>query len=458
MLLVSYYFPPDASVGGLRLAKFARALPDVHLTPVVLTSASSASEQGVDRGRLAGLDGVRIIATADPPSLVDRVQRLRSRWRNAGRRPGPVAGASATAASRPAGWLKRHFLSLVVYLPDDKKPWALRAAVEARRLVRSEGIVCVLTSGPPFSVHVVGLMTKLTTGARWVADFRDPWVEMLPDRFPDTRSRMSDWLERRMEAAVVRAADVVVTTTDRMRVAMAKRYPWAQVGRFLTVENSIDRARLAPNAPEDKYPVTTVTYAGSLYFDRTPEPVFQAVSDLIQSGAIGRDEIRIQLIGRCESVGAEDTSALAERYGIGELVDLRGVVPYDEAVRAMQRSQALLLLAPRRHALVIPAKVYDYLGTGTPVLALAEDGATADLMRDVACGSCFPHADLPGIRTYLLRLVESRRPGTASAARPELGRACESVLARYEVSALTRRLATQALLPTPDVAVSGGRG
>lgn len=460
VLLVSYYFPPDASVGGLRLAKFARALPDVGLTPVVLTSASSETEQGTDRGRLQGLEHVRIVATADPTSLVERLQRLRTWWAGNGRAQAQSADGPAPPhlGSRPVSRLKRYVLSLIVYLPDEKKHWALRAAFVARGLVRSQKIDCVLTSGPPFSSHAVGVVAKLTTGVRWVADFRDPWVEMLPDRFPETRSRLSDWLERRMETIVVRMADVVVTTTDRMRVAMTRRYPWAQVGRFLTVENSIDSARLTPRAPHEKYPIATVTYAGSFYFDRTPEPVFQAVADLIQSGAIGRSEIRIQLIGRCESVGAEATSALAARYGIAALVDVRGVLPYDETIQAMQRSHALLVLAPRRHALVIPAKVYDYLGTGTPILALAEDGATADLLRDAAPGGCFRHDDITGIKSYLARLVESRRGGAASATPFGLGAARETALARYDVAVLTRRLATAALVPSHSAAASGGRG
>ena len=124
--------------------------------------------------------------------------------------------------------MKRWIISLVVLLPDDKKHWAVRAALTAVRIMKRDGVRHVFTSGPPFSTHFIGLLGKWCTGARWIADFRDPWADMLPERFPHTRSALSDAIERRMERLVARKADAVVVTTPRMleafRIAIGSRF------------------------------------------------------------------------------------------------------------------------------------------------------------------------------------------------------------------------------------------
>ena len=320
-------------------------------------------------------------------------------------------------------------------LPDEKKNWSIRAALAAPRLIRRRQIDWIFTSGPPFSVHLIGVVARMFTGVRWVADFRDPWIDMLPDRFVHTRSRLSDALERRMEALVARWADRVVTTTERMRDAMAVRYPHLPADRFVCIPNSIDMDRLQPDHQVESLARLTITYAGTLYFDRTPEPLFQAVSQLIESGRGSSDDIRIVLLGHCQRINDVETEVVARRYGLQDVVQVIDRVPYPEAVRWMQRSHLLLVLAPERHRLVVPAKIYDYLGTGSVVLALAEPGATADLMQETQCGRCFSHTDIAGIREYLAWLLEGRRYRTLRN-QPEL-------FSRYDARVLTARLVSE---------------
>jgi hypothetical protein len=447
ILLASYHFPPDAAVGGLRIAKFARLLPEFGWEPIVLTASDDLREASLDDSRLRGLERIPIVKTGELPRIVEAAAGARAAL--TGRRRGndlpPAANVIAPGGLETVSQkLKRHLISLLALLPDEKKNWSLRAGATAVRLIKQQRIEWVLTSGPPFSTHAIGLMAKAFTGARWIADFRDPWIDMLPERFPHTRSAASDRLERMMESAVVRCADRVVTTTERMRQAMLARYGAVPADRFTCITNSIDADAFHSHAAAAKYDALTITYAGALYFDRTPEPLFRAVGALIGSGAVSRRDIRIKLLGHCRHVDGVETRVIADRYGLGEVVEVIDRVPYSEVIAIMQRSHLLLMLAPERHRLVVPAKIFDYLGSGSSILTIAEEGATADLVAETQCGRCFSAGDDDGIRDYLAGLL---RNGAYKELRND-----PAAFARYDSRRLTERLVAGMVTTTTSAA------
>jgi glycosyl transferase family 4 len=441
ILVASYHFPPDAAVGGLRIAKFVRFLPEFGWVPHVLTVEDQLREEGIDNSRLTGLEHVPTVRTRELPRVMESVSRIKSALRRRGRADGAASSSGTETWAPPSGRetltrrLKRHFVSLFALLPDEKKNWSLYAAWVGVRLIRRHKIDWVLTSGPPFSVHVIGLIAKVFTRAKWIADFRDPWIDMLPDRFPHTRSHLSDLIERWMESAVAKSANRVVTTTERMRDAMAARYSSLPAEKFVCVANSIDANQFQVVDRYQKYEALTITYTGNLYFERTPEPLFRAAGELIRSGRASTADIRIKLVGHCRYIEGVETRVVADRYGLGEVVEVIDRVPYPEAVRIMRQSHLLLVLAPERHRLVVPAKIYDYMGSGSKILTLAEPGATSDLMDETQCGQCFSQSDVKGLSEYLFRLL---RDGSYRELRnqPEL-------FSRYDARVLTGRLAAE---------------
>jgi glycosyltransferase involved in cell wall biosynthesis len=391
ILLASYHFPPDAAVGALRVAKLARILPEFGWAPHVLTVRDDLRREGLDEGRLEGLQDIPVLRTGELPRVFETLGRARFVFGS--RSVGP--NAAAIAAPIPAAaagetlerWLARAFKSLFLFLPDDKKNWSLRAAASAVRLIRQRRIEWVLTSGPPFSTHIIGLVAKLLTGVKWVADFRDPWVDMLPERNPAMVSAASDRLESWMEWSVVTRADRILTTTERMRSAMTGRYSSLPPERFVCMPNSVDTDRIQPGDLRCKFEVFTITYTGSLYFHRTPEPLFEAVGQLLASDKASRESIRIKLVGQCREVNGRDTLRLAGSYGLDGVVEVIDRVPHCEAVRIMQRSHLLLLLAPERHRLVVPAKIFDYFGSGASIGRTGQDLRLLRIGR-VDSGAC----------------------------------------------------------------------
>jgi glycosyltransferase involved in cell wall biosynthesis len=400
------------------MARFARLLPEFGWEPYVITVRDEDRDpsEGTDRTRLTGLEATPIERTRAPAGALDLYGRIkgwlrgpvpegvfRSTW------PTRVSGGAREPAETIVQRLKRHVVSLLLRLPDEQKNWSLLAIPRAVHMIRRHRIEWILTSGPPFSVHLIGLAAKLFTSVRWVADFRDPWIEMLPERDAGSRSWLSDRIEEWMEAAVLRRADRVLTTTERIRHSMTVRHPALPEEKFAYLPNGIDVEPIGSADSLEKYDRLTITYAGTLYFDRTPEPLFRAFGELVREGRVREDEFCIKLVGNCRRIAGVDTRDVARQYGIGAAVDVIDRVPHAEAIGIMRRSHLLLVLAPPNHDLVLPAKIFDYLGSGSKLLALAGAGATADLIRETASGVCFSHDDVAALKGYLRELLDGRR-------------------------------------------------
>ena len=414
ILLAAYHFPPSAAVGGLRISRFARFLPEFGWRPYVLTvdDADRPQDEGTDHGRLVGLESVPITRTHQPSGIFDVYGRIKHKvlhlrqGQASGDRPAVETPDRSDGRESVVQRLRRYARSLFVLLPDEQKNWSVLAAITAVRLIRRHGIDCILTSAPPFSVHVVGLVAKVFTRVSWVADFRDPWGESLAIRSAYSQSWLSRRLEHKMEAMVMNHADRVLTVTEPMRQSMMARFPHIR-DKFSCLPNGFDLGHLVLGERPEKYDQLTITYAGTLYLDRNPEPLFAALSALEQEGKARPGDVRIKLIGNCRYVGQVETEALARRHGVESAVEIIERLPHIEAARIMQRSHLLLVLAPSNHGMAVPAKIYDYLGSGSKLLALAEPGPTADLIQETGGGTCFSPNDVSGLKTYLEGLITS---------------------------------------------------
>jgi glycosyltransferase involved in cell wall biosynthesis len=273
---------------------------------------------------------------------------------------------------------------------------------------------------------LIGLAVKMITGARWAADFRDPWMTTGWKRAYPTCAlsmRIEAWLERK----VIEKADLLLFNVERLRDAYRKRYAHVPGERFVFIPNGIAPRALEQTAEAAKYERFTLSYTGSLYVGRSPEPVFEAVSRLIRKGKAAPEAIRIHLVGECRMVEGIPTALLIRKHGLESSVEVCDPVPYAEAMEVIRRSHLALLLAPRL-PFQIPAKAYDYLGTGVRILAIAEDGGTSDLIRDTGSGRAFASDDVDGIEAFILEEMAARRSATP---------AQRAALARFDARRIT---------------------
>ncbi len=416
ILLIAYYFPPDAAVGGLRIAKFARYLPSFGWDPTVLTIKDKYREQ-FDEGRLIGLNTIRVLKTVRVPRITNFLLSIKrfasaaftSRKEQAHAEHGELycKPLESIKSENCLQKLKRWYLSFS-FLPDGERSWVIPATICAIVEIMRRRFDCIMTSSPPHSSHLIGLIAKKLTHVTWVADFRDPWIELQKYKKLSVRTIVSDKIEQWLEKQVIKNADTIITTTNEHMKAVMARFQAESAKKFLYIPNSIDTEKFSTNDMPQRFDTFTISYVGTLYLGRSPEPIFKAIHKLVSSGEIQLSEIKLKLFGNCELLDGKPISSKIHAYGLDKIVEISRPVPLSDAVLIMQCSHLLLLLVTPIQVANIPAKIYDYFGSGTKIIAITEPGATSDLITDTNSGAHFSPTDIDGIANHILLLTRHK--------------------------------------------------
>jgi glycosyltransferase involved in cell wall biosynthesis len=406
VLFISYYFPPLGGMGSVRLARFARYLPEFGWHPRVLTVKTVQARLPRDDGLLEYIPRDIVISWADPLDLT-ALEKQAERFR---------AGTLFLGLSR-----------VIQRIPPDGElgvAWLGPLYYEARRILARERIDAILTSSFPCVTHVAGYILKKATGIPWVADFRDEW-SLHPQRtFRFSLQRKLDaWLEQQ----VLLTADHVVAATDAYIVGLASHVPPSHRDhRFTTITNSFDisdleSTRLAPNPWAQQYPTLkkfTVTYVGYLYGG---VGFLSALENLLSKGMILANAIQVEIVGQIYPLMQHDGQILKEKVATLEskgVIKRTGWVSHIEAMRHLQEADVLLLhLHPSRGAATIPGKVFEYLSFGKPILALvAPDSAAAHMIRRTNAGTIVAPDDVKAIEELIQSLYMKWQQGELAAA------------------------------------------
>ncbi len=445
LLLITYHFPPDAAVGALRPAKFAQYLPEYDWKPFVLSVKENYYER-LDRGRMgAGVASDQIWRTRVWPNP-GRLYRKLKEWVYSirGKREIFEEKVNTFQSNRalPAGnggilrQIRRVILSLLE-VADGLLGWVPPALSTAFFLYKRSPIDCLYTSGPPHVAHLIGLALKKRYGTRWVADFRDPWI-LNPIRSAQAKSTLSEWLEQWMEKEVVTHADNIISVTDRMTQAFQSLYPQIEKTKFVTIPNGYDPDDFVGIPPPLNPNKFRMSYLGTFYVGRTPAPFLQAVQELIQEGQIQSEKLEIRFIGACRYSDGQSVEEMIRDRHLSTVVHIVDPIPHKQALAEMMASHVLLLFAPNQYYQV-PAKTFEYLGTGADILALTPEGATADLIQNTGRGVVVDPDSIPHIKEAIASLYQKYQ--TRNWQLRDGGPSPQN-LSRYHRKTLTKELVT----------------
>jgi glycosyltransferase involved in cell wall biosynthesis len=422
VLIISSHFPPDRSAGTHRVLRLANHFQSQGWSTSVLTLAPASYrrsiqlDEGLNERAHPDLTIVRTHAWRGATRLIHWRNQLRgggngapARGQDAGRSQsdgdGTESGPRTTARrSRGIGALKswrKQVTTALFGFPDDEVGWLGPAVAAGVRLIRRQGIDTVLTSAPPFTCHLVGHALRSLCDVRWVADFRDPWSRSPWGRPGSARAHQF------LETRVIGRADAVVLNTPELFREFAQWYGAEPAQKFQVVTNGYDAELLEPwaSAPPPAAPPLVLTHAGNLYGARNPLPLLEALARCVRDGRIPRDAMRLALVGKIGP--AFDVDAAIERLGLGGIVSVTPPVPHETALGLLSASHVLVVIQPDT-ALQVPAKLYEYIGLRRHILALAEEGAVARVIRDGRFGAVAAPTDVDRIAEALTRLHDER--------------------------------------------------
>lgn len=375
LLVVSYAYPPMPSVGANRWDAMVRHLRELgHHVTVVSTSAF---------GELPDPAAEHHVRRASDLIAFPSLRRLLRR----GALPPPshaVAAESAAAAqSAPLpATLER------IFVPDlYLATWVPQATALVRRIVRSEPVDCVITSSPYESTHLIGLLAR-RRGPAWIADFRDGWC-FEPHR-PPFPTRLQSSVDRRLEASVVRAADLVVAATQGIADDFESRFELDAA----CVPNGYDPLRyvaLPPvKLPEMPSDAIVLAHTGKLsgIRGRDPRPLFAALRLIESEQPELAGRLRLVLAGHMDS---EDARLVADSGLNGTVLPI-GQLSHAESV-SLQRHADILVLLTSVGSNVVTGKLCEYLSANRPVLVLGDEMEAGKIVRETSTGVAVPKDD-----------------------------------------------------------------
>src|SRR3989454_457300 len=396
LLVITYCFPPDGYVGGLRWAGITKYLSRLGWEVSVLTAAPPV---GDDAAVGAHLESCPRLWT-----LIDCCRWLRRRALGRSRALLP----DASRVARPSGpasvlhQLRREVAAFLTF-PDESRGWMLRAALRARSLIRRFQPHVVVSSGPPHSAHLVARMATIGSSVRWFIDLRDPWAGPHTKAWesdPKIWSRTFGALNPPLERLAFAAAHGVLTNTHQFAEALTARYPDVPV---VCVPNGVDPEWLPPSPPVP-YPGLGIAYAGRLYGSRNLGPVVRALRIFLdrhpEAAAAGS---KLRIAGEAENGHARLFSEAVAAAGIEQYVEILGLLPRAQALNVVSRSRLAVVLAQDQE-LQIPAKLYESVAMGIPTLVVADADSAAGIEGNRVGAVVRDTADVEGIACVLERL------------------------------------------------------
>jgi glycosyltransferase involved in cell wall biosynthesis len=284
-------------------------------------------------------------------------------------------------------------------IPDQESGWVAPATLRGLRHILSSRPDVIYSSAPPWSGQAVALILARLSGLPWVADFRDPWSRApWRDWRRPFRQRAAAFLERR----VVARADALLFVTNANLAEFADFYGAEAARRFHMVPNGCDPAEFEGVEAVASRDPFVLLHAGSIYGGRDPRPILHAIARALDHGTLGRSSFRLRLLGQ---VSRAELESECSRLGILDVVEFVPRVPRAEVLVALRAASALLLVQTGT-TVSVPGKAYEYLAAGRPILALSEEGETADLVRQSGIGvSISPDSPVEHIESALLRVV-----------------------------------------------------
>ncbi|MFO1431117.1 MAG: glycosyltransferase [Candidatus Competibacteraceae bacterium] len=413
VLFIAYLYPPIANSGTRRSLEFANYLPDYGWEPIVLTVAAPSAKDCEP----SLLEEVR------PGTRVERAPL----WSVVAAQKMANVFSRLVEHNRVAVGLEWRFRRLW-QIPDECASWQPTAIRRAEEIYRQDGFDAIYASGWPWTSFLVATEVSRRTGRPSILDYRDLWKPS--DVEWDRHSLLQKCLNPRLERKALHTAAAVVSTTPSFVQALEKS---AGKGKVICITNGFDPddfIRTSAPGPMAHDPVVRIVYTGVWRPGYGPEDLYRAVGHLKAAGSACLPSLKV--------ITAGFPPGRAREYGIEDIVEEWGRVPHGQAIDLMLRSSALYLPVSKGfyEKASMPGKLFEYIGSGRPILASATpDSEVAAVLAAVGGALRILPGDVQKLADSLEKICNRDGLGLFPARLP-------NAVAQYTRSSLSKKLAT----------------
>ena len=400
VLIITYYWPPSGGSGVQRWLKFAKYLPDAGWEPVIFTPENpdfDLKDETLIKEIPSELEVIKF-PIWEPYQLFSKLKR------KSGTHPGRLMEQKKKGVlEKIAIWMRANLL-----VPDPRVFWVKPSVRFLTDLVNSGQFQAVITTGPPHSMHLIGRELKRKTGLPWIADFRDPWSQW---EFLDTLP-MSSLIRKKheqLEKSVLLEANAVLTISPTFQQDLEK----LANRKIHLLTNGYDPADIPSDFSPKKKEAGKLhlVYSGIIDAIRNPIPLMEAMkAEFGESNA----QVEWTFVGK---VSEQVKDYVRSDSWLNSRIHFAGYVSHGEVFGFYSKADVLvLILTDTKNAQGnIPGKLFEYLTTGIPVLALGDPrGDSAQILQRAGSASVLAHTDHSEIRKQLRSLFESFTAGEST--------------------------------------------
>ena len=312
------------------------------------------------------------------------------------KRSGKTLSNSPSRESGLAKWIRGNF-----FLPDPRIFWVKPASTFLEDFIRTRQIKTVITTGPPHSMHLIGLRVKKNfPDVKWVADFRDPWSTWgALKKFKPTSIAMG--IHKRMERSVLDYADEIMTISP-FYVRQLSALSGKSVHLFTNGFDEEDM-RKVEKSNTDRF---TIRHVGILHPECDPQPFLTLFKAWYLMNGLN-EKVRLVFTGK---VTDEFLSMIQSDDLLRQLVEIEAPVSHRDLLKLYGKTDALLLILSgyRDAEGFLPGKLYEYLGTGLPIVAIGPThGDAAVILEQSGAGKMLSEEDEKSIQALLSHCYET---------------------------------------------------
>lgn len=358
VLIIAYYWPPAGGPGVQRWLKFVKYLPDFDIEPIVYCP---------ENPNYPLVDNILHNEVSDKVTIIKqpifepyKIASLFSKKKTKTIASGLISTKKQSFVEKLLLYIRGNY-----FIPDARKFWVKPSVKFLTAYIKEHHIDTIITTGPPHSVHLIGMQLKEQLNVNWLADFRDPWTTIgYHNKMKLTLK--SQKKHKYFEKTVLQNTDKIIVTspTTKEEFQLITKQP------ISVITNGFDDVLLEKTELDSKF---TIAHIGSLLTGRNPEVLWQVLVELIQENTAFKNAFELKLIGAV----SDDVLASIYTYGLKDYISLLGYMSHKDAQIQQRQSQVLLLVeidSPETKC-IIPGKLFEYMQSGRPIIGFGPENA-----------------------------------------------------------------------------------
>ena len=392
VLIITYYWPPAGGSGVQRWLKFSKYLRGFDIEPVIYT-IDNPSYPILDKSSESEIPkDLEILKQAifEPNSMLSFFGGNNKKESAGFLNPNPTFFGSII-----------QYIRANYFIPDARKFWIQPSVNFLSNYLENNHIDAIITTGPPHSMHLIGLELKKKLGIKWISDFRDPWTEIdYFQQLPLTKKATKKHHD--LEQEVLRKSDMVVVVGETMKEKFLKH-----TKRIKVLTNGFDTIKTSLTQELDQK--FSITHVGLMNSDRNPTILWEVLNEISNTNPDFKNDLRIKLIGEIDDAVIQDLKVF-----VHEIIERIPYLDHKDVSKYQASSQVLLLSineVPSAKG-IITGKIFEYLQAKRPILAIGpEDGDAAMILKNANAGTIVGFKNKTALKATILNLYKDYKEG-----------------------------------------------